>query len=241
MLGCVFVAAFASASIASAEPISVLYWDGTTLDAMGPGLGATIPAGAVYAIDELNGVGLILAAVPGTASPDPSTVPGFNVSNPSIATPNGVTFEIPDAGNVSSITQNNGSVTVTYKDGATATVPGQYVPPGSPPPAPPPAQQPSGPGLTVPDPDPQLEDLIAIGILDDAWVGDFLGAPVLPADVPPTATNSLYDTTFTLGSSFFQGSTDTIVQRSPVPDPASGAELLVSALLALGAARRKFG
>jgi hypothetical protein len=144
---CALLALWAWALPAMASPIVVLYWDGSQFDFIGPGSGYLIPAGATYALDEVNwtGVELVLSATPGTPSPDPATVPGQNVSVPSITTPSGINFEIPDAGNVSNIEQNGGAVTVTYVDGATATVPGTYVPPGSatPPPAPP--NEPVGP------------------------------------------------------------------------------------------------
>ena len=64
LISCVLMAAFASVSFAIAEPISVLYWDGTSLIPIGPTSGYVIPAGATYAIDEMDGVGLVLAAMP---------------------------------------------------------------------------------------------------------------------------------------------------------------------------------
>ncbi len=63
---------FAMAGVAAgqgAAPISVLYWDGSVLNVLGPSSDYVIPAGATYAIDEVDGTGLILAAMPGTNSP----------------------------------------------------------------------------------------------------------------------------------------------------------------------------
>jgi hypothetical protein len=178
-------------------PVLVLYWDGSQLVPIGPTSTYVIPAGALYAMDELSGVGLILSATPGTNSPDPNTVPPFNVSVPSITTPNGTTFSIPDAANVSSIVQNGGSVTVTYNDGSTATTPGTYVPPGSPPPAQQaPAQTPAGPAF--PPPDSQFQAPLATDLVDTPWISTFLGAPLKPTDVPPELFNSFFDVYFEL-------------------------------------------
>jgi len=234
LISCVLMAAFASVSFAIAEPISVLYWDGTSLIPIDPSAGYVIPAGATYAIDEMDGVGLVLAASPGTSAPPDGTVPGPNVSNPSITTPSGNTFEIPDAGNVSSIVQNGGSVTVTYNDGATATVPGTYVPPGSSPPAPAPAQEPFGP--PAPGPNPPLQSAVANDLLNDAWIAGFLGGALKPADVPTDLSSHLFD-----GTVLFQGNTDTIVQRMPVPETSSTLALLLMSfgIVALGTARGK--
>jgi len=228
------MAAFASVSFAIAEPISVLYWDGSSLIPIDPSSGYVIPAGATYAIDEMNGAGLVLAASPGTSAPPDGTVPGPNVSNPSIKTPSGNTFEIPDAGNVSSIVQNGGEVTVTYNDGATATVPGTYVPPGSSPPAPASAQEPFGP--PAPGPSPPLQAAVADDLVNDAWIAGFLGGALKPAEVPSDLTSHLFDSTV-----LFQGNTDTIVQRMSVPDPSSTLALLLMSLgiVAFAAARGK--
>lgn len=212
---CVLLAAVASAPNASAgpiypEPVLVLYWDGSQLIPIGPSSTYVIPAGALYAMDELNGVGLILSATPGENSPDPNTVPPFNVSAPSITTPNGTTFSIPDAANISSIVQNGAYVTVTYNDGSTATTPGTYVPPGSPPPTQQaPAQTPTG--TDFPPPDSQFQAPLAADLLSEPWISTFLGAPLKPANVPPDTFTSFFDVYFDLsfGPVQFNGTPET--------------------------------
>jgi hypothetical protein len=235
LTGLVLLAALASASCAIAEPILVIYWDGSALNTIGPSSGFIIPAGSIYAIDELNGAGLILAA------PDPGS------PYPSISTPNGITFQIPDSGNVSSIDQNGGSVTVTYNDGATATVNGQYVPPGGspPPPSPAPAQQLVGPALP---PDPSLQAPIQNALQNDPWIPQFLGISggafnsaldvYIDIQVP---TNNLFDSYTEISPPppppTPSGDTDTIIQRLPkTPEPGT----LTLICLGLAAAAKRF-
>jgi hypothetical protein len=195
-------------------PVLVLYWDGSQLVSIGPTSTYVIPAGALYAMDELSGVGLILSATPGTNSPDPNVVPPFNVSVPSITTPNGTTFSIPDAANISSIVQNGGSVTVTYNDGSTATTLGTYVPAGSPPPAQQaPAQTPAGPAF--PPPDSQFQVPLATNLVDTPWISTFLGAPLKPTDVPPDLFNTFFDVYFELDPGRVP------VQFNGTPEPAT--------------------
>jgi hypothetical protein len=43
-------------------PVLVLYWDGNQLVPIGPTSTYVIPAGALYAMDQLSGVGLGMAA-----------------------------------------------------------------------------------------------------------------------------------------------------------------------------------
>lgn len=144
---CAFFSTLSAAPAAMASPVLVYYWDGTELNVLGPESSYVIPAGAVYALDEMPGTGVevVLSSLPDLPAPDPGAVPGSGVNLPSTTAPSGTTIEIPDAGNVSSITPSGGSVTVTYNDGATGTVLGIYVLPGSAPPAPPPANQPVKP------------------------------------------------------------------------------------------------
>jgi hypothetical protein len=215
------------AAPAMASSIEVLYWDGSQLNVIGPGSGYTIPAGAIYALDEVQwtGVELVLAAMPGTPSPDPATVPGPNVSVPSITTPSGVTFEIPDSGNVASIDQNGGSVTVTYVDGATATVPGTYVPPGSAPPPPAPPVEPDGP--PAPPLNSGQQAAVANELLNDAWVQDFMGGKFKYVTPPQFGGSN------TIGGTLYinTGQTDTIIQRitdnTKTPESDTGLYLLL--------------
>jgi len=220
ILGVLLAAAAAAPTVLAgpinAMPVLVAYWDGSNLIPIGPGSSYVIPAGALYAMDELSGVGLILSASAGTDSPDPgppATVPGFNVSVPSITLPNGTTISIPDAGNIASIVQNAGSVTVTYKDGSTATVPGTYVPPGSPPPSQPaPAQTPTGPPF--PPPTSQFQAPLATELVNTPWISTFLGAPLKPTNVPSNLSSMFFDS-------------DTVIQRgvevdfNGTPEPAT--------------------
>jgi hypothetical protein len=225
---------------AVASPILVYYWDGANLDALGPGSSYVIPAGAVYALDEVPGTGVevVLSSLPGLPAPDPGAVPGPNVSVPSITTPSGTTIEIPDAGNVSSITQNGGSVTVTYNDGATATVPGTYVPPGSALPAPPPANQPVGP--PAPPLNPAVQNDVDNSLIDDAWVQDFLGGELEPeADFfppVPQGSNVPFNSFFDVYVDLYLGQADTIVQRAtgPTPESGTGVYLLLGAAACFG-------
>jgi hypothetical protein len=184
LLVATFIFAMAGATVGQGvpEPVSVLYWDGSSLNVIGPTSGYVIPAGATYAIDEANGVALILAAMPGASSPSDGTVPGPNTSVPSITTPSGLTFQVPDAGNVSSIFQNGGSVTVTYNDGSTATMSGQYSPPGSP--APPAAPAETVTGQTFPDSNPDLVVPLENALLNDNWIPDFLGGAITKDEEP---------------------------------------------------------
>ncbi len=183
LLAATFMFAMAGATLGQGggEPASVLYWDGSSLNVIGPTSGYLIPAGATYAIDEVAGVALLLATLP-----DPTT------SVPSITTPSGVTFQIPDAGNVASVVQNGGSVTVTYNDGSTATVPGTLLPPGSPVPPPAPAETPSGP-VEPPGPPPDLAPL-ENALVNDAWIPDFLGFQ--PTDTMLPSDTDLKDNLF---------------------------------------------
>jgi hypothetical protein len=223
----------ALAAEAMASPVVVLYWDGTQFESIGPGAVAEIPAGAKYALDEVRwtGIEVILAAMPGTPSPDPNTVPGPSASVPSITTPSGVTFEIPDAGNVSSVTQDGGSVTVTYVDGATATVPGTYVPPGSAPPAPPaPPNDPVGP--PAPPLNPGQQAAVDDDLIDSSWVNDYLGGPPDPSDLPPPGYPGSFDSIAppVIDSVYINsGTTDTIVQRTtdPTKTPESGTGIML--------------
>jgi hypothetical protein len=214
---------FAMAGVAvgqDAAPISVLYWDGSLLIVIGPTSGYVIPAGATYAMDEVDGTGLLLASMPGTSSPE--IVPGPNTSVPSITTPGGTTFQIPDAGNVASIVQKGASVTVTYKDGATATVPGTYNPPGSLPPLPAPAEQVGG--ELWPDPTDQQVTPLQIELSSATWVRDFLDGTLPPADLPSDTDlkNNLFNGSFNFFVPGQPGNTDTIVQRiTSTPEPAT--------------------
>jgi hypothetical protein len=228
LLACgVLMAVLATPAMASS--IEVLYWDGSQLNAIGPGSGYMIPAGAIYALDEVEwtGVELVLAASPGSPSPDPSTVPSPNASVPSITTPSGITFEIPDAGNVASIDQNGGSVTVTYVDGATATVPGTYVPPGSAPPPPSPPAEPDGP--PAPPLNSGQQAAVANELLNDPWVQDFLGGKFKNVTPPQ------FGGTSTIGGTLYinTGQTDTIIQRitdnTKTPESGTGLYLLLGA------------
>jgi hypothetical protein len=229
LLVATFMLAMAGAAAGQiAGPISVLYWNGSSLNVIGPTSGYTIPAGATYAMDEASGTEFILIAQPGTAAPDPGPVPGENPSVPSITTPGGLIFEIPDAANIASIGTSDfagGSVLVTYKDGSTAETPGTYNPPGSSPPPPAPSEQ--TPGNPFPQPDLQLVVPVQNALLNDVWVEDFLGGELTPTDLPTGVEmeNGLYNGTI------FNGPSDTIVQRfSDVPEPSTW---LAGALLLL--------
>jgi len=219
----------ALAAPAMASSIEVLYWDGSQLNVIEPGSGYVIPAGAIYALDEVEwtGVEMVLAAMPGSPSPDPATVPGPNVSVPSITTPSGITLEIPDSGNVASIDQNGGSVTVTYVDGATATVPGTYVPPGSSPPPPAPPVEPDGP--PAPPLNSGQQAAVANELLNDAWVQDFMGGKFKNISPPKFGGPS------PLGGPLYNnyGATDTIIQRitdnTKTPESGTGLYLLLGA------------
>jgi hypothetical protein len=223
-------AACASAGTLTMEPVVVLYWDGASLITITPGSNLMIPAGAVYAIDSMGGVGVILAAMPGTPSPDPNTVPSFNTSNPSITTPSGLTFSIPDPGNVSSINQSGGDVTVNYNDGSSATTPGTSNPPGSPAPTPPPAEQPTGPPFSGPDTG--FEGPLTLDLGDAPWINNFLGSAIPPADIPNFKISSFFDV-------FTDLALDTVQFDTPEP----GSIMLTGAglILVLAAALRRMG
>jgi hypothetical protein len=224
----IFAMAGAAAGQGVLEPISILYWDGSTLNVVGAS-GYNIPAGATYAIDEVDGQGLILIDGPNAAPPDPTTT-----SVPTITTPNGVTFQVPDAGNVSSIVQNGGSVVVTYKDGSTATVPGTYQPAGSPTPLPAPAAQIGGELWPVPLPPDSIENQMIKALGNDDWIFNFVGGTLPPADLPTDSglQNSLLnDAQWTVAD---QSGTMTLTS----PEPSSLTLLGIGAVSLLARFRR---
>ena len=177
-----FAMAGATLGQGGGEPASVLYWDGSSLNVIGPTSGYLIPAARHLCHRRGGWRGVAPGHLAGTG----------RTSVPSITTPSGVTFQIPDAGNVASVVQNGGSVTVTYNDGSTATVPGTLLPPGSPVPPPAPAETPSGP-VEPPGPPPDLAPL-ENALVNDAWIPDFLGFQ--PTDTMLPSDTDLKDNLF---------------------------------------------
>jgi hypothetical protein len=86
--------------------------------------------------------------------------------------------------------------------------------------------------VAPPGPDSQLEDAIENALLDDAWVEDFLGAPLTQDKLPAHITDYLFDGTVSYVPRD-NYSTDTIIQRYAVPETCSTLALLGFGTLSL--------
>jgi hypothetical protein len=158
-----------------------------------------------------------------------------NTNNNRIVTENGQVIEIPDGDNIDSVTESDGKVTVTYKDGSTATVPGKHLPPGEPNPT----EAAKDDGEVAPDSESTTTGAEAQQVIEDVlgqdYAEDLFGGPI---DISDFA----FPDPFPIGQGLINidypdGSRDTIAV-SPVPVPAAF-WMLSTALIGLAGLRKR--
>jgi len=191
------------------EPSATIIWDGNTVEPVDiGGAGVTIPAGSTYELASWDEH--LVVKVNTSGAPQPLNVHTVIVSS------HGQEFNIPDSGNVSSaVDHGDGSVTVTYDDGSSVTVPGELKAPGQPAaPTTADADLAADP-LSPPEPAEQIESFFDVFFEQD-WVEDMFGGPL-----PEGALDGFYVDPFPLGYgpvclSYAQG---TICIQSQIPCP----------------------
>lgn len=191
------------------EPSATIIWDGSKVEPVDiGGGGVSMPAGSTY---ELTSWGQhLIVKVNTSGAPQPLNVHTVIVSS------HGQEFNIPDSGNVSSaVDHGDGSVTVTYNDGSSITVPGELKPPGEPAAATvAPADLTADP-LSPPEPAGEVESFFDV-FFELPWVEDMFGGPL-----PAGALDDFYVDPFPLGYGpvclAYEGGTICITSQIPCP------------------------
>lgn len=236
----VFVLTLVIASSVQAQPFEpsiTLIWDGSGIESISPGVGVPVPAGSSIDVGSFNGHLVISISTPDAAAPGP------DIGNHRITSPAGTTFEIPNSGSVTNVTQVGETVSIEYRDGSTVELPGTHLPPGTPNPDPDTSMQPGE--LNFEDGFGELSveeatDFFTALIAED-WSENLFGFPL-------TLDNLPYDfggiDPFPIGEgiayiSYVDGAQDNIVAHEPVPEP-STMLLVASGLLGLARFRKRF-